>query len=387
MAIRKKKIRSFSPYEYNVQYFKPGKGPVQVPRPYVRTASVTENEYVVTKVEPKNYTFLENYFYYTVDDDCTINLNSTMSVFKIRHDMLVSEYEECVVLEDVFYHIKIDVVNNTTLQYVWKDRRTLNVNHNLNSMVDGIILLRLLDADNKEYFQYLRFSQTMYSKNNIDINFDRNIGEKCQLTIILYPLKSNTNFLDNIITKNEYTYDQLTINEMSNSIVALKNDFGNTNLIPMIFDSNNKTYLLEKYDITPSYLLFPNNLFKLINSNIDIEDFLDFSNKKKFDIEKVVLYYINRPFSLYNIFRNISNNTIIWKKSKNNDEDICNCVEVRHNLNGNVIVIFDSEKYYDYTLYKMDNDTILIEFLSKNNSIITNDEVPISFSLRLYKVD
>ena len=110
-------------------------------------------------------------------------------------------------------------------------------------------------------------------------------------------------------------------------------------------------------------------------SLIDLIDQIDNRIKKlknmnhKYDINQIILYYINERYVRHNIFKNIESSYIKWESS--------NTINVKHNLNGNIILILDSVKFYNYTLYKVDSNNISIKFL---------DEVPESFSLRIYKV-
>jgi hypothetical protein len=403
MAPRSKKIRSFSPYQYNIQYAKPGRGPVQVAKPYVKTASVTENEYVVTKLAPKFFTFLENSFYYTINDDCETQFNKLVSTFRIRNDRLLMEYENADIIENKIYAKLVEVTKKSGIQYYWKNKNTICINHNMNSIVDSIALLN--DSE------YLKFNQTMNSENSIDIQFLQEFKDSDKINVILYQLTNNFNTIDNIITTKIFQYDEIIDDDLKN-ILALENKFGNSNLFPIIFDSSNKSYILNNYDLSPSYIAFDKNeiisldnledekevktlnanLIKKNNPNVPddilykenyeyknlIDSIEQITNKieklKKlnhnYDISKIIIYYINERYVRHNIFQNLDSSYVKWSSS--------NIVDVKHNLDGNIILILDGVKFYNYTLYKVDSNNISIKFL---------DEIPESFSLRIYKVN
>jgi hypothetical protein len=402
MAPRSKKIRSFSPYQYNIQYAKPGRGPVQVAKPYVKTASVTENEYVVTKLAPKFFTFLENSFYYTIDDDCNAVFNKLVSTFRVRNDRLLMEYENADIIENKIYAKSIEVTKKSGILYYWKNKNTICINHNMNTIVDCIALL-----NDKEY---LKFNKIMNSENSIDIQFLQEFKESDKINVIIYQLANNFNTVDNIITTRIYQYNEIIDDELKD-VLALENKFGNSNLFPIIYDSSNKSYILKNYDISPSYIAFDKNEvisldnlenekeINILNANlirknnpnvpedvlynenieyknlIDLIDQIDNRIKKlkninhKYDISQIILYYINERYVRHNIFKNIESSYVKWESS--------NTINIKHNLNGNIILILDSVKFYNYTLYKVDSNNISIKFL---------DEVPESFSLRIYKV-
>ena len=85
MAVNKK-IKSFSPYNYNVQYAKPGAGINQKGKQYIKSSPVNQEEYVVTRKLPSFFAHLSNVFHYTISDECEIKFLKAVSTFSIKKD-------------------------------------------------------------------------------------------------------------------------------------------------------------------------------------------------------------------------------------------------------------------------------------------------------------
>lgn len=403
MAPRSKKIRSFSPYQYNIQYVKPGRGPVQIAKPYVKAASVTENEYVVTKLDPKFFTFLENAFYYTIDDECEVNFNKLVSTFNIRHDKRMIPYETNELIESKLHTKIISANTKNGVQYYWKSKKIMQINHNLNSTVECIAIL-----NNSEY---LRCTYTYISSNIIDLNFSNEFIGSDIITIILIQLSNNYNITNNMIAFKEFNYDEIVEDDLK-GIIALDNKFGNSNLFPIIFNTDGKRYELSNFDIAPNHIAFKETDLKSINdfdSEIDIytlnlneiraqnqnvpDNILYKENEKfrkyfdlirenekkikllndygrKYDIEKIVLYYFNIKYHKHDVQYNINTNFVTWTGK--------NTVEIKHNLNGYVTYLMDEVDMNSVKIYKVDANCIKLEFLRN---------IPNVFSIKIYKVN
>ena len=403
MAPRIKKIRSFSPYQYNIQYAKPGRGPVQIAKPYVKTASVTENEYVVTKLDPKFFTFLENAFYYTIDDECNVSFNKLVSTFNIRSDKRMIPYEINELIESKLHTKVISANTKNGIQYYWKSRKIMQINHNLNSMVECVAIL-----NNSEY---LRCTKTYISSNIIDLNFSNEFNGNDVITIILIQLSNNYNITNNMISFKEFNYDEILEDDLKGNIV-LDNKFGNSNLFPIIFNTDGKSYELSYFDIAPNHIAFKESDLKSINdfdSEIDVYtlnlneirkqnlnipdnvlykenetfrkyfDLIQENEKKikllndygrKYDIEKIVLYYFNTKYNKHDVQYNVNTNFVTWTGK--------NTVEIKHNLNGYVTYLLDDINMNMVKIYKVDANCIKLEFLQN---------IPNVFSIKIYKVN
>lgn len=161
MAINKK-IKSFSPYNYNVQYATPGAGFNKNKKQYVKSSPVNQEEYVVTKRKLEFFTYLTNTFNYTINDECEINfLNLTSTFLVTKNDYFsksftTSENNSKLVFREYIFD-NSNIIDNT-----------IKVDHNFfTSNVDCIVLL-----DDSEY---LNFSMKNITKNSVKIVLDKTI--------------------------------------------------------------------------------------------------------------------------------------------------------------------------------------------------------------------
>ena len=218
------------------------------------------------------------------------------------------------------------------------------------------------------------------------------------IKIILYPLEGNFNIIDNIVSLKTYEYKDLIFDNLKN-IIAIDNKNGTSRIIPLVYDIFDTTYSLESYDLNPSYISFKMNNFtsrndlknsinyikdemkkirnenqnlsedELLKVNSNYKDFQKELDDESFllsqlnglnydyNIGKVVLYKINKESFLTNLSYGINKNFIQWFKE---NEDIC--VNINHNLNGDIKIILDGENFIDYSIFKIDNNNVKINF-------------------------
>lgn len=147
-----KRIKSFSPYHYNVRYRKPGTSPYNQPKGYLPNAGYNYPEYVVSKKKEDEeiikqkpnyeipvfsyYVYSQNQFYYLINNDCEIEfikLNSTFSLLQNKNEIEDSETSTIFNLKYSYriFDILIDDIN---------DDHIIKIEHNLNSIIDLVIL-------------------------------------------------------------------------------------------------------------------------------------------------------------------------------------------------------------------------------------------------------
>jgi hypothetical protein len=115
------------------------------------------------------------------------------------------EYENADIIENKIYAKSIEVTKKSGILYYWKNKNTICINHNMNTIVDCIALL-----NDKEY---LKFNKIM---NSIEEDYNNLIYEirkysKRKIIVITYPdtnkdnyyLKKGIRYLNEILMKNE----------------------------------------------------------------------------------------------------------------------------------------------------------------------------------------
>jgi hypothetical protein len=392
MAINKK-IKSFSPYNYNVQYAKPGAGINQKGKQYVKSSPVNQEEYVISKRKPNFFTFMSNVFHYTINDECEIKFLKAVSTITVRKDTNIKEFEGVSTSESKMALINYTVTNKPTSEYAITSSKSVQLNHSFyTSNVDCIALLN----DEK----YLKFKIKKINERSVELIFkdDINLLTIDYIKIILFPLENSFNILTNNISYSIYENKDLIIDDLK-EVIAIDNKIGTSKLIPIVYDMFDSSYLLDGFDLSPCYISFNQKDFQSIKSltdeneklnrelmvirnenlNLSIEqlmntnkEYIEKTNKFKeneriintlinvgyeYNISKVLLYKINKESYIKNLRYNVNTDSITWLKEDTNIVAI-----IKHNLNCDVKVILDRESITNYDIYKIDSNTIKINF-------------------------
>lgn len=406
MAINKK-IKSFSPYNYNIQYAKPGAGLNQKGKQYVKSSPVNQEEYVITKRGAKFFTFLSNEINYRITDDCENKFLKMVSKFSMRKDQIIKPYSDVYEISNKLTLKEITVKNENSYDYTIINNKVIQINHNLGSSIDAILLLN--------GGKYLNFSMKRITDNSTQfiLNEDVFTNSGSFIKVLIYPIEESFNVLDNIISYDFYENKDLIFDEVKN-IIAIDNKCGSSKICPLVYNTNDETYLLNGYDLNPSYVSFNKNIFnsrssykanilglteklnQIINNNLNVKEEIlyeinseykqikdlinDYKNRLnlletlniEYDIKKILLYKINSGLFSKIITYNINDNNSVWSIENGNY-----IVTIKHYMNSIVKVILDGSNILDVDIYKIDNDTIKINF-GKN--------MPTAYTLNLFKV-
>lgn len=387
MAVNKK-IKSFSPYNYNVQYAKPGAGINQKGKQYIKSSPVNQEEYVVTRKLPSFFAHLSNVFHYTISDECEIKFLKAVSTFSIKKDGTIPDFENVSEAESKIALMEYTITNNSSM-----GSNSILLNHTFfTSNVDCIAILN----DSK----YLKFKMRKINDRSVELilNEEIKLSTTDYIKVILYPLENSFNLLNNNISYKTFEYDDLIFDDLKEKI-AIDNKLGTSKLIPIVYDLFDSSYLLEGFDLNPCYIAFNMSNFpsktSLIkeneklekemmmirneNANLTTDQLVSLNNnykirKEKYDsnlliinnlikvdreynIDKVLLYKINKESFIINLGYNIDNSSVTWCKEGNNIVAV-----VRHGLNCEVKVVLDREDVTNYDIYKIDSNTIKINF-------------------------
>jgi hypothetical protein len=248
--------------------------------------------------------------------------------------------------------------------------------------------------------KYLKFKIRKINDRSVELilNEEIKLSTTDYIKVILYPLENSFNLLNNNISYKTFEYDDLIFDDLKEKI-AIDNKLGTSKLIPIVYDLFDSSYLLEGFDLNPCYITFNMSNFpsktSLIkeneklekemmmirneNANLTIEQLVSLNNdyktrKEKYDsnvliinnlikvdreynIDKVLLYKINKESFIINLGYNIDNSSVTWYKEENNIVAV-----VRHGLNCEVKVVLDREDVTNYDIYKIDSNTIKINF-------------------------
>ena len=406
MAINKK-IKSFSPYNYNIQYAKPGAGLNQRGKQYIKSSPVNQEEYVITKKCAKFFTFLSNEINYRITDDCENKFLKMVSKFSIRKDKIIKPYSDVYEISNKLTLKEVTVKNENSYDYTIINNRVIQINHNFGSSIDAILLLNDV--------KYLNFTMKKITDNSTQFILYEDVftNSGSFVKVLIYPIEESFNILDNIISYDFYENNDLIFDEVKN-IIAIDNKSGSSKLCPLVYNTNDETYLLNGYDLNPSYVSFNKGIFnsrssykanisglteklnQIINDNLNIKEEVlyetnpeyrqtkdlinDYKNRSnlletlniEYDIKKILLYKINGGLFSKILTYNINDNNLVWSI-----EDGNYIVTIKHYMNSIVKVILDGSGILDVDIYKIDNDTIKINF---------GKHMPTAYTLNLFKV-
>lgn len=350
MAINKK-IKSFSPYNYNIQYAKPGAGLNQKGKQYIKSSPVNQEEYVITKRGAKFFTFLSNEINYRITDDCENKFLKMVSKFSIRKDQIIKPYSDVYEISNKLTLKEIIVKNENSYDYTIINNKVIQINHNFGSSIDAILLLN----DGK----YLNFSMKKITDNSTQfiLNEDVFTNFGSFIKVLIYPIEESFNVIDNIISYDFYENKDLIFDEVKN-IIAIDNKCGSSKICPLVYNTNDETYLLNGYDLNPSYVSFNKNIFnsrssykanilgltkklnQIINNNLNVKEEIlyeinseykqikdlinDYKNRLnlletlniEYDIKRILLYKINSGLFSKILTYNINDNNSIWSIEK-----------------------------------------------------------------------
>ena len=394
-----RRIKSFSPYTYNVQYRRPGEKPIVGKRAYIPNAGISLPEYVITKREEKEkiipsdyiinyFTYVNNTFFYLINDDCEIEFLKYSSEFEFLRSNKKESYELCETF-NVKYTYEIFDINKFQIL----SNNEIRINHNLNSIIDLIIL-----NENKYFFDY---SYTEEDTFNIKIKFNSDV-DLGSLRILIYQIYK----YDSPINRFKYTIFNLDDDNFSfdsvNNRYKIRNIFGTTRLklkINSIIDNQIKT--INSINVTPSYIFFDKNEIIHLNDLISQKEMIEsqqfsndsslietynninnqinqLSNKNNYDVDikSIEIYYPLENFEKKYIQFGKSNEIISWSSDNENYY-----IDINHSLDGYVNYLIDNNEFKNIT-YNM----IFVSNYKIRMIISKNDSIPLSFSLSLFKV-
>ena len=402
-----KRIKSFSPYTYNVIYRKPGEVPFIKEKTYIPNAGYGPPEYIINKYEkihtvkkqhqPPHYpiisdqsyfTYVNNTFFYLINDNCEIEFLKYSSNFNFLTEINEYKYENFSIYNvkytfEIFQQSKFEILSSCEIR----------INHNLNSIIDLIIL-----NNNEYFFDYKYIEEDL---NNIKIKFNSDINLNL-LKIIVYQIYSHDSSINRfnygIINPNNDNFSH----DDTNKRFKIRNIFGTTQLkLKITSIIGEEINQFNSINITPSYIFFDENevitLNQLIAEKSQIEeqqfsnnenlvsryekinemiDLLSNQNNYEVNIKTIEIYYPNENFEKKYIQFRKSNNIIIWSNDEENYY-----IEINHSLNGYVNYLIDNDEFKNIN-YKM-------QYISSNKLkmiISKNDQIPLSFSISLFKI-
>jgi len=241
-----KRIKSFSPYSYSIQYAKAGEGPAQKPHPYVNAAIMPEEHFVVAKKEPNFYVYVSNTARFTLDDECVLTFNGITTKFMVvgkdsRPDV-DSEYDLTEVKDESKVSYVCDLCKNDDAYVTWLSDTDVQIKHYLDHDVDCIIL-----ADSK----YIKAKKKFSTKNWMTLRFGEGFSRSTyeHVYVLVYKI-GNEAFPIMDVDESQISYDKV------NDVVAIGNLFKTNKCIAMLFDEDGWAYPFENVDLTPSRILF-----------------------------------------------------------------------------------------------------------------------------------
>ena len=383
-------------------YRRPGEKPVIGKRAYIPNAGYGPPEYVISKcekpIEQKKFTlppviyntYVNNQFYYLVNDDCEIEFLKCSTKFKFLTYTNEKEFKN-VDIYNLKYNYAIFTLKSSEVNQI-SDTEII-INHSLNSVVDLIIL------NNETYFY--DYSYIEIDPFNIKIKFN-SLMDLRMIKILIYQIKSYNSslvkFNYNIINLNNENFSF----DINNNRFKIRNVFGTTQLKVKINSINGETKNINSLNITPSYIFF--NKDEIISldqleeekTTIESQQFIstdenlsdryneivqkitELTNKNDYgiDIGTIEIYYPIENIEKKYIQFGKSNDIIKW-----DSDDFNYYIEIQHSLNGYVNYLFDNDVFnvINYEIKYISNNKIKM-IISKN------EQIPLSFSLSLFKV-
>lgn len=323
MPIIHKRMRSFSPYRYNIQYARIGEGPIQKPHPYINMAVQPEEHYVLSKKEAHWYAYIVNTIYYESDDECRLNLE------KIVSNLIIVDGGKKLG-EDLNPNLKrLDASYQKTEVNLksceWIDNKSLCIRNPLGEYADCFVL-----GDN----EFLKIKKKI-TEDSIIIEFD-NIVTANDLKAVLYSVNPHTtDFSTKIINAENVNHSEGT------NYIYFENAFNTNKVVPVVFNNDGFASNFENPDLTPVRVI-------LKNSNNLIEN-----NEVK--VSKVMLYSHDADTFSETLRYGINSANVSWSE---------NTAFVRHNINGTVNFIIDDtyDRNPQFTASIVNNSTIKIDF-------------------------
>lgn len=395
-----KRIKSFSPYSYSIQYAKAGEGPAQKPHPYVNMAILPEEHFVIAKKDPNWYVYVANTAIYNLDDECNLNIDrvkSEMTIIEKTEKMDEHYKSDMIEIEELgSTTVVIDLLRNDNV--TWTSSNSAEILYALNSDVDCIVL-----ANN----EHVKISKKYTNSNRLNIFFkdDFNKSSYSSLIAVVYEI-DNEQY--RVKRTDDFNFDRI------NNVLSFSNDFMSNKCVPMIFDENNKSYIFENIDLTPNRVLVDSSNIETIQ-RVDVENELNSINEEISQIQNensmvpsaflyehneeyrqlierrvelnnaldrigskeiyvnaknAILYTYNSPNVYFSIKYGINDSNVTW---------VGNAAVINHNLNGYVNVIVDDTLHSNtsYRIFDVSLNQIKIQFSNPRYAVC---------SVRIFKI-
>ncbi len=391
-----RKIRTFSPYTYNIQYTRPGSGPFQAQRPHVHSALVPEEHMVVSKNKANWYVYATNNIVYSNNGDCEYKFVKCLTTFKIvsrsEAESIKPKSDAIIPIDEsgMLYAI-IDAASSDDNDIIWDGTKSVQITHNLECNVDFIVI-----ADGI----YLNVRKQFINKNSFNVIFHDNFNKisYSSIKIIIYRIG-----IEPFSTIEESIIEHDIVNKM----IMIDNRFMSTNCIVNVFDKQGVSYVVPTVDLMPNRILIDDSLFNIMNKS-EIQAECDEITESMQHIEeenaltpKQVLYEMmpeykelsDRLIVLNNMIMKIgdSNELIDISKivvhsfndSRNfiisyhvNSSNVAwhgNYVDITHNLDGYVNFVIDgsTKSNLSYSANMISNNVIRITFDNPEKVVCT----------------
>ena len=324
MPIIHKRMRSFSPYRYNIQYARIGEGPIQKPHPYINMAVQPEEHYVLSKKEPHWFAYVVNNIYYESDDECRFNLEKIVSNIIIVDGgkKLSEDFSPSFKRLDVAYQ-KADV-NLKSCE--WIDN-SVTIRNSFGEYADCFVL-----GDNK----FIKI-QKKIMENDIIIKFENGVSANSyeDFKAVIYSVNPHTtDFSVKMI-------DAENIEHNASNCIYFENAFNTNKVVPVVFNSDGFASTFENPDLTPVRVILKNSNNLIDNGEVNISKAMLYSHDK--DTFSATLRY------------GINTANVSW---------IDNSAIIKHNINGTVNFIIDDtyDRNPKFTASIVNDSTIKIDF-------------------------
>ena len=243
MATRR--IKSFSPYSYGVQYAKAGEGPLQKPRPYVNMAILPEEHFVIAKQDPNWFAYMANTVTYSLDGDCSLTVDEVRSEISIvgkaekMDDGYVSAPAE---VTEKGASVEVSLKAEGVPDVAWASQTEVKVSHWLNAEVDCVVL-----ADG----ELLNVSKEFCSPDALTLRFQEGFrrSDYGSVRCVIYEI-GNGLFPMVRGDGSQVSYDRV------NGVISIENVQKTDKCVAMLFDGAGRSYVFSAVDLTPNRILF-----------------------------------------------------------------------------------------------------------------------------------
>jgi hypothetical protein len=252
-----RRTRGFSPYNYNIQYAKPGEGPHQQSRPYVNMAIVPEEHLVISKKNPNWYAFVNTTYSYTLDENCMLHFESVAANIKVvsKSENLTEEEKPLREVAMPAPSISVNLNASMSTSHEWTSKSKVKIVNSLTEQIDCIVIVDGIYKVCKKKFE-----------NGFEIDFgnDFNFNDHRSISVIAYVIDGAFSSMFECKEVSKPEVDSI------NSVLRFDNAFASTKCAPLVFDEDGFTIACKNIDLMPNQVLIDSIDAGVIN-RLDLE--------------------------------------------------------------------------------------------------------------------